>query len=98
MLTCAGYAVTEADDVIHAAPLLRKSHFDVLVLGQMIPVRHKRVIAAAALVMGIYVVNICEDCEIERDLVRANAYLDPLAPIRLLHLLNEQSFGRRMVA
>jgi hypothetical protein len=89
MLESAGYSVEEAENAIDAAPFVRPGRCEVLVLGQLVPIHHKRVLAAAALVMGMFVVTICEDCEIERNIVRANAYVDPLRPTDLLKVLKE---------
>lgn len=95
MLRSAGYSVQEAESAIVAAPFVRRGRCDVVVLGQLLPITHKRVLAAAAMARGMFVVTISEDREIERDLVRANAYLDPLHPTELLTVLRESVAKRR---
>jgi hypothetical protein len=95
MLRSAGYNVHDAESVLDAAPLIRRGCIEVLVLGQLVRIQHRRVLAAAAMARGTFVVTMCDDCEIERSLVRADAYLDSLCPTRLLQVLREAEKMRR---
>jgi hypothetical protein len=95
MLQSAGYVVEEAETAVSAGPLLRSRRCEILVLGQLVPIQHKRVLAAAAIALGVFVVTICEDCEIEREMVRADSYLDSLCPTRLLKVVEEAEARQR---